>query len=67
MAKRTVYVRETPSTLTIKRSDVDKLKKALISFFREYKKLKAQQKKFDASVAALAALVIHWTIPKHEL
>jgi hypothetical protein len=67
MAKRTVYVSESASTLTVKRSDVEKLKKASISLFREYKKLKVQQKKFDETVATLAMVLIHWTIPKRDL
>jgi len=33
MAKRTLYVSESASTLTVKRGDVDKLKKASISLF----------------------------------
>ena len=67
MAKRTVYVSETASTRTVKRGDIDKLKKTLISVFREYKKLKAQEKKLDESVAALAVVVHPWTIPKRDL
>ena len=67
MAKHTVYVSESASTLTVKRGDVDKLKKASISLFREYKKLKVQQKRFDESAEALAMLLIHWTIPKRDL
>ena len=67
MAKRTVYVSETSSTLTVKRGDIDKLKKAIVAVFREYKKLKAEQKRFDESIAALALIVPHWTIPKRDL
>jgi len=67
VAKRTVYVGETSSSLTVKRTDVEKLKKALVAVFREYKKLKAQEKKFDESVAALAVVVHPWTIPKRDL
>ena len=67
MAKRTVYISENAATLTVKRGDVAKLKKALVAVFREYNKLKAQQGKFDASISALAAIVIHWTIPRRDL
>lgn len=63
MAKRTVYVSETASTRTVKRSDVDKLKKAIIAVFREHKKLQAQQKRLDQSMTALARLGSRWTIP----
>ena len=67
MAKRTVYVGETSSSLTVKRTDIEKLKKALVAVFREYKKLKLQEKKLDDSVAALAVVVHPWTIPKRDL
>ena len=67
MAKRTVYVGETSSSLTVKRTDIEKLKKALVAVFREYKKLKVQEKKLDESVAALAIVVHPWTIPKRDL
>jgi hypothetical protein len=63
MAKRTVYVSETATTRTVKRSDVDKLKKSIIAVLREHKKLQAQQKRLDKSVATLYATATHWTVP----
>lgn len=67
MAKRTIYVSETSNTLTAQRSDVDELKRTLVEVFREYKKLTAQQQRFNSRMEALSMTIAPWSIHKKDL
>lgn len=66
-AKKTVYTSHTSSTHTVKRQDVEELKRALRKVFREYRSLRNLESRFNTAVGELAALSIKWTIPKKEL
>ncbi len=63
MAKKTVYVAKTASTLTARRSDVEKLKRAFTKMMDEYVRLKEQQRRFEAAAAELCGFWLPWTIP----
>jgi hypothetical protein len=65
--KKTVYASETGSSLTVRRGEVDKLKAALRKMFSEYRQLKKQQKRFEATLGEVCAIAIKWTIPRREL
>jgi hypothetical protein len=66
-AKKTVYVSRTGSTLTARRGDVEKLKRALRRVFVDYRKLKAQQHRFELALGELCAITTRWSIPRREL
>jgi hypothetical protein len=66
-AKRTVYVASTATTLTQRRTDVQKLKRALRQVFSEYRRLKAQQRRFELALGELCAITTRWSIPRREL
>ena len=63
-AKNKVYIAETKSTLTERRSDVDKLKVALRKVYSEYHQLKIRQRSFEDALGDLCAITTRWAIPK---
>ena len=62
--KNKVYIAETKSTLTERRSDVDKLKAALRQVYSEYHQLKIRQRSFEDALGDLCAITTRWSIPK---
>jgi hypothetical protein len=65
-ARKKVYVASTKDTLTEKKRDVATLKSALVRVFREYRKLKAQQQRFEAALGDLCSISTRWSIPRKE-
>jgi hypothetical protein len=66
-AKKTVYLSRTGSTVTARRAEVEKLKQALRRVFVDYRKLKAQQHRFELTLGELCAITTKWSIPHREL
>ena len=66
MAAKKVYVASTRTTLTATRGDVAKLKRALTEVFAEYRRLKAQQRRFEEALGDLCAVTTRWSIPRKE-
>jgi len=66
MAAKKIYVASTRTTLTERKRDVTKLKQALVRVFEEYRKLKGQQRRFEAALGDLCAITTRWSIPRKE-
>jgi hypothetical protein len=63
LVKGKVYVAESEGTLTERRSDVEKLKKALRKVYREYRQVLKRQRSFEAALGELCAITTRWSIP----
>ncbi|MFL6300995.1 MAG: hypothetical protein ACJ71N_10365 [Terriglobales bacterium] len=66
-AKKTVYVARSGGNVSVRKRDVDKLKKAFAKMMNEYVRLKEQQRRFEASAAELCGFWLPWTIPRHQI
>jgi hypothetical protein len=66
-AKKTVYLSRSGGKVTIRKRDVEKLKKAFEKMMNDYVRLKEQQRKFEASAAELCGFWLPWTIPFHQI
>ena len=62
-AKKTVYVSSSGGKVTLRRTDVEKMKRAFTKMMDEYVRLKQQQKKFEASAHDLSRILWPWSIP----
>lgn len=65
--KQSIWIEERGNTLTCRKADLLKIKKAAIALFRAYEKLEAQQDAFDRQMRAFSYVIGPITIPKREL